>query len=255
MADTGLVAERKGRVLTLTIDRENKRNSLDAAVVHGLMTQLEQAESAPDVRAVCITGAGDKAFCAGADLAGSMASPKDAFSAFADLMILLDSMTTPTVARVNGHCAGGGVGLVLGCDIAIAADDVTFATPETRLGLFPLMIGPLMLRHLGRRRALDMILTGRRIGATEAASWQLVSRAVARGDLDAAVDETLESITKAGPVAVSRGRRALFETEGLRLEEAEPILLAELTALASGEEAAEGIAAFLQKRPPKWSEE
>jgi enoyl-CoA hydratase/carnithine racemase len=166
-----LLFEMKDRTVYLTLNREARRNAISREMIADLMTSLDRVAQDKDVRAVCITGAGSKAFCAGADLSGSLADeggdkPPGARN-YAELLKKLSWFKKPLVARVNGPCLAGGLGLMLSCDIVIARDDAFFCTPEVGVGIFPMMIGALLYRNLGRKKATEMVLTGRRFSPDE----------------------------------------------------------------------------------------
>lgn len=249
-----LIVAREDHVMTLTINRPGRRNALSGAVVTGLKEALGEADADPDIRVVCLTGAGDRVFCAGADLAEALAGAgmEEATRDFGEVLVLMDRLATPLVARVNGTCLGGGLGLMLACDLAVAADDATFGTPETRIGIFPMVIAPMIFRHAGHRRTWEMILTGRRVTAAEAVSWGLINRAVPRAELDHATAELLKAVCSGSPSGIAIGRRAVARTAHLTLDKAAPILAGELMRVLETADAAEGIAAFLQKRQPDW---
>jgi enoyl-CoA hydratase len=249
-----LLVERDGHVLRCTINREDRRNALSAGVARGLVKVFRDADLDPTIRIIVVTGAGERMFCAGGDLAADFSGDgvEGGVQGFADLVTTMDGLGTPLVARVNGHCMGGGLGLMLGCDLAIAADDARFATPEVKIGLFPMMIAPLVLRNAGPKRGLEMILTGRKIDAKEAESIGLINRAVPRGELDNAVGETVETLLQNGPAAISLGRRALAHVRKLPVRDATEYLGGQLLEVIKTEDASEGIQAFFQKRKPEW---
>lgn len=244
----------EGPVTTLTLDRPQVRNALDLATVDALHAALDQAR---DARVVVLTGAGDKVFSAGADLAAVAGSPegrRDAARRFAALLGRLATFERPVVARVNGACLGGGMGLLLACDLAVAADDVAFALPEAQVGMWPMMVGAYLVPLVGRRRALELALTGRKLDAAEAVDWGLVNRAVPRAALDSAVAEVAEALVARSPTAFRIGRRAWAEAADLPMPEALDRLAERLGDLMATEDAAEGFAAFLQKRAPAWKD-
>lgn len=245
---------RAGGVLTCTIDRPARRNALSASVAKGLLEALREADGDPGVRVICLTGAGEKAFCSGGDLAADMADVgvEGSVRAFAELMMCMDGLGTPLIARVNGHCMAGGMGLMLGCDVAVAVEDAGFGTPEVRSGLFPMVISPLIVRHAGPKRAREMLLCGRRYTASEALGMGLVNRVVPRAELDAEVGRFAEDLIAGGPVAIAAGRRALARTRHLPLEEAADDLARALLEVLQSQDAMEGISAFLEKRKPEW---
>jgi len=249
-----LLTERDGPRLTLTLNRPQRRNALSRSLVRALTDALAGADADPDVRVIVLTAAGEQAFCAGGDLAGDLGDGGVAETAqtFAALMTTMDALGTPLIARVQGHCVGGGVGLMLGCDLAVAADDVRIGTPEVRSGIFPMMIAPLIERHVGPKRAAELFFTGRRILAPEALEWGLLSRCVPRAELDATVDGLIGAILAVSPSAVRIGRKALAATRHLAVKEAAPLLGEKLVEVLSTEDAMEGISAFLQKRKPEW---
>ncbi len=249
-----LLVERQGHVLRCTINREDRRNALSAGVARGLVKAFKDADLDPTIRVIVVTGAGAKIFCAGGDLAADFSGDgvEGGVRGFADLITAMDGLGTPLVARVNGHCMGGGLGLMLGCDLAVACDDVEFATPEVKIGLFPMMIAPLVIRHAGYKRGLEMIFTGKRIDAESAESMGLINRAVPRVGLDAAVDQTVAAILENGPAAISLGRRALAHVRNLPVQDATEYLGRQLLEVIRTEDASEGIQAFFQKRKPEW---
>lgn len=159
-----LLYELKGPVAVLTINRECRRNAISQEMILGFLAHLREVEENSDVRAVCITGAGDRAFCSGADLAITLAGEgEDRLEGARNYARLLKRMSRfgkPLVARVNGTCLAGGLGIMLSCDIAIARNDAYFCTPEVNVGIFPMMIGALLYRNVGRKKAMDMVLTG-----------------------------------------------------------------------------------------------
>jgi len=249
-----LLVEREGHVLRCTLNREDRRNALSAKVARSLVKAFKDADLDPTIRVIVVTAAGEKVFCAGGDLAADFSGDgvEGGVQGFADLVTTMDGLGTPLVARVNGHCMGGGMGLMLGCDLALAADDVKFATPEVKIGLFPMMIAPLVLRNAGPKRGMEMILTGKKIDAKQAESWGLINRAVPRAELDRAVGEIVETVLQNGPAAISLGRRALAHVRTLEIAEATGYLGQKLLEVIKTEDAAEGIQAFFQKRKPEW---
>ena len=243
----------RGAAAWLTIDRERQRNTLDAAAIDGLLGHLDRAEADPAVRAVCLTGAGDKVFCAGADLAalgggGAALGPMR----FARLLQRLRACGKPLVARLDGHCLAGGLGPMLACDVAVARQGIRIGVPEVTVGLFPMMVAALLLRDGLRKKVLELVYTGETVTAREAEAAGLLSRVVPDGELDAAVEKVLARIATVAPLAVQMGRRALAEAEGPSLDRAVELLAGRLSDLLATEDAAEGLSAFLEKRTPQW---
>lgn len=255
--DPAVLYEVRGHAAWLTLNRPARRNALDRPTLDLLRAGLDRAET-DGVRVVCLTGAGDRVFCAGADLgdpAGFAGGPdREGPRAFAALLKRLWSFPRPLVARVNGHCLGGGVGLAMACDLAYAREDIEVGTPEVRVGLFPMMIAPLVLRKASRAKAVEMILTGGRVPAREAEAMGIVTRAVPAAELDAVVERAVEGLVAAAPLALRLGREALREVEQTPVEAAVDVLCDRLVALLATEDAAEGMRAFLERRAPAWRE-
>jgi enoyl-CoA hydratase/carnithine racemase len=251
--------ERRGPVATITIDRPERRNAMSFAVMQGLLDALAAARDDEAVRVVVLTGAGDRAFCAGADLGGiaSTASPAEVHAArgqLADVFRTLDRLGKPTVARVRGYALAGGFGLACACDIVVAATDAVFGTPEVDVGLWPYMITVPLLRSMPPKVVLELMMTGRRVDASEAARIGFVNRVVAPEDLDAAVDEYANLLAAKSPLVLRLGRDAFYRT--LDLPDADAALAylhAMLTVHAASDDAAEGVAAFAEKRAPRWT--
>jgi enoyl-CoA hydratase/carnithine racemase len=253
-SDKELIRKQDGHLLSLIINREQRRNSLTGDLVVELTQALISADEDPNIRVICLTGVGDKAFCSGADLSSepSSVNPADTAKAYAELLVCASELGTPLLARVNGHCVAGGIGLLLSCDLAIACDDVSFATPEVRSGLFPVMIAPLIVKHVGPKKALEMILCAKRYSAAEALEMGFINRVVARWDLDSAIDQLVADLLAGGPAAISIGKRALNKYADLPIAQTQDQLSRELVKILGTQDAAEGISAFLQKRKPAW---
>ena len=250
--------EQDGAVLTLIIDRPDSRNSLNAEVLDGLVGAMDDARDDAEVRVVVLTGAGDKAFCAGADLAAALdpdLSPVEAHESrgmLRDLLAATERLDKPLVGRVNGHALAGGFGVALACDLLVAVDDATFGTPEVKVGLWPYMISALIVEHVGPKRALDLMMTGRRMPASEALEWGLVNRVVARDGLDDAVGELCEQLVRGAPLAMKLGRRAFHQTRDMTPHAALPYLHGLLDLTVRTEDVEEGVTAFFEKRDPEW---
>ena len=176
----------------------------------------------------------------------------EARRAYAALLANLTRLGKPVVAAVNGAALAGGLGLLAACDLALAADDAFFGTPEVDVGLFPYMALAPLSRCIGRRAALDLVLTGRRIDAAEARAIGLINRAVPRAGLASAVEELLDLLAQKSPSALRLGRRAFYATQDLPYEAQLEALCAQLSLNAQSEDTAEGVAAFLEKRKPEF---
>ena len=242
---------------TITIDDPARHNPMSVEVMSGLLAATRAAIADPKVSVVVYTGAGDRAFSAGGDLSGSFVDdPIGLHKARADLAELLRLMLRggkPTVARVNGHAIAGGFGLAVACDITVCVDDAKLGTSEVKVGLWPMMISALLVRVMPRKAALELMLTGRLITPEEALRLGAVSRVVAREALDATVDEVVESLLAASPSTLMIGKDSFHGMADTDLDTALDRLHAGLTEVAMTDDAAEGVAAFVEKRDPRWS--
>ncbi|QRK07862.1 enoyl-CoA hydratase/isomerase family protein [Archangium violaceum] len=249
----------EGGQALLTIDRPRARNALSPEVLHGLLAALDRAEADPAVRVVVLTGAGEKVFCAGGDLGqmggeGGFLATHEGRRVYGRLLLRLQDLRKPTVARVNGHALAGGLGLVLGCDLAVATEHAELGTPEIDVGLFPMMMMALLQRHVGRKRALEMVMTGERMSAREALALGLLNRVVPAAELDATVAGLVGKLAGKSQAVLALGRRAFFTAEDLPLPAAIEYLSSQLSLNVLAEDAAEGVTAFVEKRPPKWND-
>ncbi len=242
---------------TLTIDDSGRRNPMSADVMARLAERTEEAMEDPAVRVLVYTGAGDRAFSAGGDLAaGFVDDPIGLHRERGMLARLFRTMATggkPTVARVNGHALAGGFGLAVACDITICVDDAKLGTPEIDVGLWPMMISAVLARAMPFKAALELMMTGRLISPEEALRLGAVSRVVTRGDLDSAVDEVVDGLAGKSPAALALGRDAFYTIHGLGLDAALDLLQVGLTSVSMTDDAREGVAAFLGKRSPEWT--
>ncbi|MCG3173305.1 MAG: 2,3-dehydroadipyl-CoA hydratase [Myxococcota bacterium] len=243
-------------VLTLTINREERRNAMSPAVLRGLKEGLEAAGADDNIRVVVITGAGEKAFSSGGDLGGVIG---DGFLAahegrgeLARLFRAMESLRKPIIARVNGQCLAGGFGLMLACDFAITADDAVFGVPEIQRGLFPMMISVWLRRHLGPKRLYELVLLGDKFGASRALEWGLVNQAVPREQLDEAVAALCGKLKALSPAILGLGKQAIHASQDMTFAQSMEYLHAMLSLNAMTEDVVEGVTAFLEKRPPQW---
>ena len=253
---SGLREEQRGASRWLILDRPAARNALSADLMSALRRALAAADAEARVRAICITGSGERSFCSGMDLAlagaaqGIGVGPEQGARDYAALLLDVARIGKPVVAAVNGAAMGGGMGLLAACDLAVAAEDARFGTPEVELGLFPYMALAPLSRCVGRRAALELALTGRRIDAAEARAIGLLNRVVPRAALQAAALELLDQLAQKSPTALRLGRRAFYATQDLPYEAQLEALCAQFSLTAASADAAEGIAAFLEKRKP-----
>jgi methylglutaconyl-CoA hydratase len=256
-----VLIERRGHALWLTINRPDQRNALNGDVLGALTGALRDAKDEPSLRAIVITGAGDRAFCAGADLKGAADKDGGAFhvspgvveNALATFYAEVERCTLPLVARINGHAMGGGLGLVAACDLAVAADDALFATPEVRVGVYPLLVTTYLMRLVPRRKLAEMALVGEPLDAARAVEYGLINAAVPRADLDAKVDALVAALVERSPTAIRLGKHALHAVQDMTLAQCLEYMTLMLDRMTQTEDAREGIAAFTGKRKPAWS--
>ncbi|WP_299724095.1 enoyl-CoA hydratase-related protein [uncultured Tateyamaria sp.] len=244
-------------VARVTIDRPERMNAIDTATHRQLGEIWDEIEVTPDIRCVVLTGAGEKAFSAGADMKDDTGksgvdywkSISDDFSGIS----LRRTLRTPVIARVNGLALGGGMEMVLGCDIVIAADTARFALPEAKVGRVPLDGGIVLLQRLiPRNIAVGMIMTGRMVPAAEMARYGLVNAVVPMDQLDGEVDAWVADILAAAPLSLRAIKALARETPHMPVHDAFARQTPELIAALNSEDADEGVAAFREKRPPVW---
>lgn len=250
-----LLYEVRDHVATITLNVPARKNVIGVEMANELVTAVDTARDDHEVRVVVLTGAGD-VFCAGGDFRNMPAEggqPLPHRGDFGDLLIRLSQMEKPTVARVQGPAMGGGVGLVASCDLAVAVESATFATPEIKRGFFPFMISMPLSRTLPRKRLMELILLGEKWSAHEAKNAGLLSHVVADTALDSEVSRITSQLAAMSPTAMRMGLAALRSNIDASFEDAIPRLRAALVAALSTEDAREGMAAFLEKRTPKWS--
>ncbi len=259
-ADAEVLAGRScgGRVARITINRPQVRNAMSWAVVRGLRAAFAEAKADPEVRVVVLSGAGDKAFCSGADLGGMAGGDEgflpvhDARGELAGLFGEMWSMGKPTIASVQGWAMAGGFGLALACDMVVASERARFGAPEVNVGLWPYMITVPLVRSMPPKQALELMMTGRVVEAEEALRMGFVTRVVPHDQLDAAVEELAASLAAKSPAAMRLGRSAFYAVWDMASADALGYLHAMLTITTMTEDSAEGIAAFLEKREATW---
>lgn len=253
-----LIVAQRGSACCITINRASEHNTMTDLVMEELSRAMHQAEGMQGVRAIVITGAGEQTFCAGGKL-----KPTDDGSPFAlepgrldnpiaELFRAMDRCHLPIIARVNGGAFGGGLGLICACDFAVAVDTARFGTTEAKVGLFPMMILPVLMRVIPRRRLLEMCFFAHRFSAAEAQQFDIVNEVVAAAALDAAVDAMVDKLAANSPVALRIGRRAISAVTDLSLSDALNLTQAVLPILSQSEDTKEGMQAFAEKRAPAW---
>ena len=248
----------EGVVCRITIDRESEHNTMTDAVMSDLQHAFQAAEHMQGARVIVLTGAGQKTFCAGGKLKPTSDGSPFALEPgrfdhpVADLFRAMDRCNLPIIARVNGGAFGGGVGLVCACDFAVSVDTAKFGTTEARVGVFPMMILPLLMRVISRRRLQEMCFFAERFDAHEALRLEIVNRVVAEDVLDAAVDELVAKLVANSPVALRMGRRAFAAMSDLSLNDALNLAQIILPIMSQSEDTKEGMLAFAERRSPQW---
>ena len=248
-----LLVETRGPVLWLTLQREARRNAL----THGLLAALDQAidaaQSQAGIRAIVLTGAGQKAFCAGMDLQSGPAfttNYADPHGHLAQLLRRARASQLPLVARVNGACMAGGMGLLAMCDMAVASPQAIFGLPEVKVGVFPAQVLSVLQPLVPRRILHEMCLTGEPINAAQALEIGLLNYVDA--DLDGRLDWLLQRLLDKSPAAIRRGLYTLKTVEPMPFEQAVAFTESQIALFALTEDAREGQKAFQEKRPPQW---
>ncbi|MDA8313097.1 MAG: enoyl-CoA hydratase-related protein [Actinomycetota bacterium] len=246
-------------VAWVTLNRPERRNAIDAGMQEELASIWAEVEASSDVRVVVLTGAGEQAFCAGDDLRSGDGKTGTAY--WLDLrpdgfghLTLRQTLSVPVLARVNGFALGGGLEMVIGCDLAVAAETAEFGFVEPRLGRLPLDGGIVgLIRQLPAKWAMEVLLTGRRFTAEEAARLALVNEVVPAGQLDAAIERWLEWLLACAPLSLRAIKAIVKTTEGMSARNARLQQVPELIACLESNDGREGVQAFREKRAPKWS--
>jgi enoyl-CoA hydratase/carnithine racemase len=248
-----LLSERRGPLLWLTINREGRRNAVNHTVLAALAQAITQAQQQRDVRAIVITGAGNKAFCAGADLQASQAFTTDYSEPHGHVAQVLRAArmsTVPLIARVNGACMAGGMGLLAMCDLAVASSHAVFGLPEVKVGVFPAQVLSVLQHLIPKRKLAEMCLTGEPLTAIQALALDLVN--YVDDDLDAKLQWLLDRLLDKSPAAIRRGLYTMKKIEAMSFEESMAFTESQIALFTLTEDAREGQAAFKEKRPPQW---
>jgi enoyl-CoA hydratase/carnithine racemase len=252
---TVLVA-RQGVMARVTLNRPDKRNALSLELMEELIGALDLVAADPDVRAVVIDGAG-VALSAGHDLSEMVGRDlpfyQRLFDVCTELMEKIHRLPQPVIAKVHGIATAAGCQLVAACDLAVAADDARFATPGVKIGLFCSTPMVPLSRAIGRKRALEMLLTGELVDASTALEWGLVNRVVPSEQLDDAVAELVDAIARSSPLTVGIGKEAFYAQVELDEHRAYDLTKAVMSMNSMAADAQEGICAFLEKRDPTWT--
>lgn len=257
MIDDAVLLSLDGPVATITLNRAEAKNRLDLTAMHLMADHLRATADDTSIRVVVVTGSGST-FCSGADLAGAVTPGHEGFAsggttALADLLAAMLDHPKPLIAKVQGHVAGGGNGLVAACDIAIASAEARFAFSEVRVGVAPAIISVVCLQVMHRRDAQELLLTGERVTAERVQRAGLVTAVVEADALDAAVAGYVDALLLGGPEALRNTKDLLGTVPGMSRDEAFARTAQMSASLFTSDEAREGMTAFLEKRKPEWA--
>lgn len=252
-----LLMTREGDIVRLTINRPHRRNALTDGVLLGLRDAISSSSRDTSVRAIVLTGAGDKAFCAGADLTPGDTPFQPDFARLTlpmgELARTVHECQVPIIGRINGVCMAGGMGLLGLCDLAIATEEARFGLPEVKVGIFPMQILTVLRDLVPPRLLNEMCMTGKPLDARTAASAGLLNKVVPASELDNAVDALLSDILAVSPIAIRRGKYALRAVEAMSFHEMMAFTETSISAMIQTQDAREGLAAFNDRRAPVWT--
>ena len=246
-----------GHVATITLNRPDQRNPLSGQMLRDLIAAFGWCRNEPDVRVIVLTGAGDRVFCAGADLSSFDGGMSDlerhrSRDLFVELFTLMSEVGKPIVGRLNGHALAGGIGLACACDLLVAVDTATFGTPEINVGIWPMMIQALLSRNIPRKVLLEMEMLGDRFTAAQMQSLGIVNRVVPHDQLDSTVADITDRLVKKSPIAMRLGRDAFYKQQDMDFRAALAYLHSQFTLVTLTEDSKEGIKAFFEKREPEF---
>jgi enoyl-CoA hydratase/carnithine racemase len=248
--------ETRGSALWIWIDREARRNAMNKRVIAGIEAAVSAAKADPAVRAIVLTGAGRKAFCAGADLSSGTGTftlgLQEPMTDFGKLARIVRDLGIPLIARVNGDCVAGGMGLMAMCDLAVAADHARFGLPEAKVGVFPMQVLVFLRGMIGARQVNELCLTGDLIDASRAREIGLVNTVVPYDTLDENVENLVRRLAGMSPMALRRGKYAIAAMERMAFAEALAFAETLITVTSLTPDATEGLAAFNDRRKPNW---
>jgi enoyl-CoA hydratase/carnithine racemase len=252
-----LLYEVSDGVATATLNRPDQRNALSGQLLAELVDAMKQARDDDAVKAVVLTGAGDKVFCAGADLGGFAADAPlvqkhYASDLFIEFFRLMPRLGKPSLCAANGHVLAGGMGLALSCDLLIAKEGATFGTPEINVGAFPYMIMAIIYRNVPRKKVNEMMLLGERISAEQAVEYGLANKVVPADEFDAAVADWAGKLASKSPLLMRLGHDAMYRQQDMALDDALEFLRSQLSLTFTTEDIQEGVKAFFEKREPEW---
>jgi enoyl-CoA hydratase len=256
MADE-LLYEAEDGVATVTLNRPDQRNALNGELLEALVDTMKRARDDETVRAVVLTGAGERVFCAGADLGGFAADAPlvdkhFASDRFLEFFRLMPRLGKPSLCAANGHVLAGGMGLALSCDLLIAKEGARFGTPEINVGAFPYMIMSIIYRNVPRKKVNEMMLLGEQISAEQAVTYGLANKVVPADEFQAAVDDWAQKLASKSPVLMRLGHDAMYRQQDMAIDDALEYLRSQLSLTFSTDDIQEGVKAFFEKREPEW---
>src|SRR5215216_4309565 len=252
-----LLYDVKDGVARVTLNRPDQHNALNAALLSALVDAMKRVRDDEAVRAVVLTGAGEKVFCAGADLGGFAADvplvqKHYASDLFLEFFRLMPRLGKPSLCAANGHVLAGGMGLALSCDLVIAREGATFGTPEINVGAFPYMIMSIIYRNVPRKKVNEMILLGERLTGEQAVEYGLANKVVPADEFHGAVADWAAKLASKSPLLMRLGHDAMYRQQDMALDDALEFLRSQLSLTFTTEDIVEGVTAFFEKRDPQW---
>jgi len=255
-AKSEIRTEKRGRSLWIWIDREERRNAINRGVIRGIESAVIDSRQNESLRCIVLTGVGRKAFCAGADLSGGTDTftlgLDEPMTDFGKLARIVRDLGVPIIGRINGDCVAGGMGLMSLCDLVVAADHARFGLPEAKVGVFPMQVLVFLRGMIGARHINELCLTGDLISAARAREIGIANYVVPYEELDSRIDALITKLGEMSPVALRRGKYAIAAMERMAFAEALAFAETSISTIALTADAAEGLAAFNERRPPRW---
>jgi enoyl-CoA hydratase/carnithine racemase len=249
--------EKRGQTLWIWIDREERRNAINKEVISGIESAVAVAQADASIQSIVLTGAGRKAFCAGADLTGGAQTftlgLDQPMTDFGRLARVMRDLSVPVIGRINGDCIAGGMGLMSLCDLVVVADHARFGLPEAKVGVFPMQVLVFLRSMIGARHINELCLTGELIDAARAREIGIANYVVPFEELDSRVETLIARLAEMSPVALRRGKYAIAAMERMAFPEALAFAETLISVTALTRDATEGLAAFNERRKPRWT--
>jgi enoyl-CoA hydratase/carnithine racemase len=249
--------EKRGQTLWIWIDREERRNAINKEVISGIESAVAVAQADASIQSIVLTGAGRKAFCAGADLTGGAQTftlgLDQPMTDFGRLARVMRDLSVPVIGRINGDCVAGGMGLMSLCDLVVVADHARFGLPEAKVGVFPMQVLVFLRSMIGARHINELCLTGELIDAARAREIGIANYVVPFEELDSRVETLIARLAEMSPVALKRGKYAIAAMERMAFPEALAFAETLISVTALTRDATEGLAAFNERRKPRWT--